>query len=212
VTVVDQSANRAIVGLAGPQAVAALQATDLPQPASVLGTAAFADGVVIRLDERRFEIVVGADAAPALWKRLREHARPVGTPVWQWLDIEAGIPLIGERTRELFVPQMAGFERLGGVSFNKGCYPGQEVVARTQYLGKVKRHLYRVRLSGPAEPGDVLSAPASPESVCGTIVNVAPAPGGGYEALAVIQQTFAAGDLRLGAPNGVPVTVTALGD
>jgi hypothetical protein len=58
----------------------------------------------------------------------------------------------------------------------------------------------------------VLSAPASPESGCGTIVNVAPAPGGGYEALAVIQQTFAAGDLRLGAPNGVPVTVTALGD
>lgn len=210
VTVSDRSVNRAIVGLAGPQALAALQAADLPQPVAALGTAAFADGVVIRLDERRFEIVVDVDAAPALWDRLRGHARPVGTPAWQWLDIEAGIPLIGERTRELFVPQMAGFERLGGISFNKGCYPGQEVVARTQYLGKVKRHLYRVRLSGPAEAGDVLSSPASPESVCGTLVNTAPAPGGGYAALAVIQEAFAAGDLRLGAPDGVQVTVTAL--
>jgi folate-binding protein YgfZ len=62
----------------------------------------------------------------------------------------AGIAADHRRTREEFVPQMANFEQLGGVSFHKGCYPGQEIVARTQYLGKVKRHLYRAHSRQPA--------------------------------------------------------------
>jgi folate-binding protein YgfZ len=84
--------------------------------------------------------------------------------VWQWLEIQAGIPLITERTQEEFVPQMANFEKLGAVSFHKGCYPGQEIVARTQYLGKVKRHLYRVHSASPLAAGQALYSPGQPRT------------------------------------------------
>ena len=77
------------------------------------------------------------EALPALWHKLTLKARPAGLPAWRWLDIQAGFPLVTAATREEFVPQMADFEKLGGISFHKGCYPGQEIVARTQYLGTV---------------------------------------------------------------------------
>jgi folate-binding protein YgfZ len=202
VKITDLSASRELIGLSGAQAEAALQAAGLPVPARLLDTAAFTDGTVIRL-ATRFEIVVASDAAADLWQRLAANARPVGTPVWQWLDIQAGIPLITDATKEEFVPQMANFDQLGGVSFHKGCYPGQEVIARTQYLGKVKRHLYRISAAVPMTPGNSIYSPENPDHPCGMVANAAPSPDGGYAALAVIQENFVdAGDLELGVPGG----------
>ncbi|MBL8396957.1 MAG: folate-binding protein YgfZ [Candidatus Accumulibacter sp.] len=213
VTVTDRSTERCLLGVAGTQAETVLADAGLPCPPSPLTTASFADGVVIRLDDRRFEIAVADQAAVGLWKQFSQLARPVGSPVWEWLEIRAGVPLINERTQELFVPQMAHFERIGGVSFHKGCYPGQEVVARTQYLGKVKRHLYALHLPAPAAAGDALFSPANPEHACGTIANAAPAPQGGYDALAVLQESHATGDLRLGGLDGPQVShLLPLGD
>ena len=206
VSVADQSDGRQIIGLSGPRAEAALHAADLPVPAGPLSCAAFAEGVVIAVDRERFEIVVATNAAAALWQRLLPTARPAGTRVWQWLDIEAGIPLITDRTKEEFVPQMANFERLGGVSFHKGCYPGQEVVARTQYLGKVKRHLYRAHSNSPMAAGMAIYSPSHPEHSCGMVTNAAPAPAGGYAALAIVQESFvAAADLQIAAPDGARI-------
>lgn len=203
VSIVDPSGDCVLIGIAGPQAEAVLQTVMLPIPASPLNTAVFAAGAVIRLDGHRFEILVHCDAAPTLWQELRTQARPVGTAVWQWLDIQAGVPLISERTREEFVPQMANFEQLGAISFHKGCYPGQEIVARTQYLGKVKRHLYRAHSTTPMAAGDAIFSPSSPQHHCGMIANAAPAPSGGYDALAIVQENFVgAGNLELGAPGG----------
>ena len=203
VKVADLSGSRELIGLSGPQAEAALLAAKLPLPGKALDSAAFEHGKVIRLDTTRFEIIVASDAAPELWRQLAASARPVGTPAWQWLDIKAGIPLIGAATKEEFVPQMANFDQLGGVSFHKGCYPGQEVIARTQYLGKVKRHLYRIAASAPLAAGNPIYSPENPEHPCGMVANAAPAPDGGYVALAVIQEGFVdAGDLELGAPGG----------
>jgi folate-binding protein YgfZ len=203
VKVADLSGSRELIGLSGPQAEAALLAAKLPLPGKALDSAAFEHGKVIRLDTTRFEIIVASDAAPELWRQLAASARPVGTPAWQWLDIKAGIPLIGAATKEEFVPQMANFDQLGGVSFHKGCYPGQEVIARTQYLGKVKRHLYRIAASAPLAAGNPIYSPENPEHPCGMVANAAPAPDGGYVALAVIQEVFVdAGDLELGAPGG----------
>jgi folate-binding protein YgfZ len=203
VKVADLSGSRELIGLSGPQAEAALLAAKLPVPGKALDSAAFEHGKVIRLDTTRFEIIVASDAAPELWRQLAASARPVGTPAWQWLDIKAGIPLIGAATKEEFVPQMANFDQLGGVSFHKGCYPGQEVIARTQYLGKVKRHLYRIAASAPLAAGNPIYSPENPEHPCGMVANAAPAPDGGYVALAVIQEVFVdAGDLELGAPGG----------
>ncbi|MCV4593863.1 tRNA-modifying protein YgfZ, partial [Escherichia coli] len=78
-----------------------------------------------------------------VWQALSGHATPAGTPAWRWFDIRDGLVSIWPATQEAFVPQMVNFELTGGVSFKKGCYPGQEIVARTQYLGKLKRRMYR---------------------------------------------------------------------
>lgn len=210
VALADHSDDCVLLGLAGRQSPAAIAATGLPTPGEALTTQAFADGVVICLAAERYEIVVDAAAAPTLWAQLAARARPVGTPVWQWLDIRAGIPLITQRTSEEFVPQMANFEQLGGVSFHKGCYPGQEVIARTQYLGKVKRHLYRVHAAGLVDTGQAIYSTDNPDRPCGMIASAAPAPAGGYDALAVMQENVAlAGKLALAAPDGQRIDLVA---
>ncbi|WP_301101687.1 folate-binding protein [Propionivibrio sp.] len=203
VKITDLSSGHEAIGLSGPQAEAALHSAGLPVPAKALETAAFTGGRVIRLDDSRYILIVISAAAAELWTKLAANARPAGTPVWHWLDIRAGIPLITEATKEAFIPQMTNFDKIGGVSFHKGCYPGQEVVARTQYLGKVKRHLYRIHTTNVIAGGDAIFAPVNPEHPCGMVANAAPAPGGGYDALAVIQETFVAtNDLQLGVPGG----------
>ena len=204
VVISDASEHYALIGLSGPQAAQALANAGLPTPATPLEVATFADGEVIRLDDQRYLLIVASATATTRWTQLAASARPVGTPVWQWLDIEAGIPLIGAATKEAFVPQMTHLDKIGGVSFHKGCYPGQEVIARTQYLGKVKRHLYRIHADGVIAAGAPLFSAQSPEPEhpCGLVANAAPSPDGGYDALAVIQESFATADLELGAPGG----------
>ena len=145
----------------------------------------------------------------ALWQKLSIKARPAGIPAWRWLDIQAAFPLVTLATKEEFVPQMADFEKIGGVSFHKGCYPGQEVVARTQYLGKVKRHLYRLTSEQTLKAGDVLHSPDNPDQSCGMVMTAAASPAGGYEALAVVQSNFS-GNVRLGALDGPKVSATAV--
>lgn len=200
----DAGNEYCLMGVAGNDAHALVSAlgADLQTPMSV---APFADGTVIRLDEQRFQIVARAQAAAGVWQQLAAGARPVATQVWHWLDIMSGIPQITGRTQEEFVPQMANFELIGGVSFKKGCYPGQEIVARTQYLGKLKRRMYLANLNAPVTPqaGDQLYSPDLPDQSCGTVVNAAPAPGGGSDLLAVIQMTSAdGGDVHLGSADG----------
>lgn len=203
VVVEDLSSRVQFLGVSGTQAEAALRAADLPVPTQALETSTFVDGKVIRLDATRFEVAVASGAAIDCWKKLAAHVRPVGVSAWQWLDIQAGVPLIVKATSEEFVPQMANFDQIGGVSFHKGCYPGQEVIARTQYLGKVKRHLYHIRSAASLTPGQAIHSPENTEHSCGLVANAAPAPDGGYEGLAVIQESFvAAGDLQLGTPGG----------
>ncbi|MER2624899.1 MAG: folate-binding protein YgfZ [Accumulibacter sp.] len=209
VHIADLSDTQELLGVSGPQAETVLRMAGLPIPAAALGTVAFAAGIIIRLDDaHRFEMVVERNAVSDLWPALQSQAHPVGSVVWQWLEIQAGIPLITERTQEQFVPQMANFEKLGAISFHKGCYPGQEIVARTQYLGKVKRHLYRVHSASPLAAGQALCSSANPEHPCGMIVNAAPAPTGGYDALAIVQEAFAAaGDLELAVPGGARIAI-----
>ena len=208
VIISNVSDHYAMIGVSGPNTSATLTDAGLPAPAQLLEMTTFADGEVVRLDETRCILVVAGAAATTLWTRLAAAARPVGTPVWQWLDIEAGIPLISDATKEAFVPQMTHLDKIGGVSFHKGCYPGQEVIARTQYLGKVKRHLYHIHADGVIAAGNPIFCAHSPEPEhpCGMVANAAPSPDGGYDALAVIQETFAAAaDLELGAPGGLRI-------
>ena len=211
VKISDRSADHALIGVSGPQAAAALQNAGLPVPDAALATAGFADGAVVRLDDARYLVAVAAGAAAGTWQRLAAVAAPAGAPAWQWLDVAAGIPWIVEATREAFVPQMANLDRIGGVSFHKGCYPGQEVVARTQYLGKVKRHLYRARAAAPLAAGMPVFSPEAPDQPCGQIANAAAAPGGGYDALAVLLEDAAGqGELRAVPAEGGGIGLTGL--
>jgi folate-binding protein YgfZ len=180
-----------LLGLSGPQALEAMADAGLPCPSATLSSAGSNDIDIIALEDGRYIIAAPLLAISGLWQKLSVKARPAGLPVWRWLDVQSGFPLVSLATKEEFVPQMADFEKLGGVSFHKGCYPGQEVVARTQYLGKVKRHLYRISSTQALHAGDHLHSPDNPDQACGMVVSAAPSPQGGYEALAVVQSNFA---------------------
>ncbi|WP_153117467.1 CAF17-like 4Fe-4S cluster assembly/insertion protein YgfZ [Rhodocyclus tenuis] len=204
-------AERIQLGLAGVQAEAALSGAGLPVPTADLAIAAFASGWVLRLAPGRYEVAVDASAAPATWQALASLARPAGSPVWRWLDIRSGWPLVTAATSEEFVPQMADFDQLGGVSFKKGCYPGQEVIARTHYLGKIKRRLFRLHAATPLVAGLALWSPDSPEHACGMIVDGTPAPDGGFDALAVVQDSSAErASLKVGGVDGADAALSPL--
>lgn len=209
VKLANLSASHVLLGLAGSQAGSALADACLPMPETPLSSIAAGENRVIRLDADRFLVIATIDSGAGLWKQLSAIARPAGVPVWRWLDVRAALPLVTGATREEFVPQMADFEKIGGVSFHKGCYPGQEVVARTQYLGKVKRHLYRLISTTPLNAGDDLHSPANPDQACGKVVTAAPSPTGGFEALAVVQSNFAE-DVHLRTQQGPKVEATAV--
>jgi len=203
------SSDQVVLGVAGAKAVEALADAGLAAPADNLAATVVGDVTVIRLDAARFWVVAPLSVVPTLWQALSVKARPAGLPVWRWLDVQAAFPLVTLATKEEFVPQMADFEKIGGVSFHKGCYPGQEIVARTQYLGKVKRHLYRLSSALPLAAGDELFSPDNLETASGKVMSAAPSPAGGFTALAVVQSNYAA-SLRLGSRDGTPVAAAAV--
>ena len=212
VKITDFNEELVLFGVAGPAAEAVVRAATGLVPAQLFDVARFEQGCAIRLDAQRYELAVRADAAQQIWEGLTGEARPVGTEAWRWLDIVAGRPHITAATQEEFVPQMINFELIGGVSFTKGCYPGQEVVARTKYLGKIKRRMYRAHLTGDRcpLPGTDLYSTSLPDQSCGKVVNAAPA-SSGFEALAVIIMSSAeAGDVRLGTIDGPRLEIKPL--
>ncbi len=198
-----------LLGLSGPQAEEALADAGLTAPENAMSTRSTGEIAVLRLDSVRLIVIAPESAKAELWQKLSMKARPAGLHAWRWLDIQAGLPLVTLATKEEFVPQMADFEKIGGVSFHKGCYPGQEIVARTQYLGKVKRHLYRVASPVAPQAGDDLFSPDNPDQACGKIVSAAPSPEGGFEALAVIQSNFA-GNVELASRGGPKIEASAV--
>lgn len=151
----------------------------------------------------RIEIAAPREQAVALWDRLiAAGCTPAGQDHWDRMAIAAGVATVLTATSDQFIPQMLNLELAGAVAFDKGCYPGQEIVARSQYLGQVKRRLRRFASRQPAQPGATLLMPGG--SIGGMVVNVAPTPAGEYELLAVISQEAADGPLQL-AQAGSPL-------
>lgn len=207
VTAEDVSDRYVRLGIAGRAAEAALQACALDVPPAPNGVTRVDDAVLLRLGEDRFELVVPQAEAPRWWDALAARLKPVGPACWEWLEIRAGIPSVRTATREQFVPQMANLELIGGVVFNKGCYPGQEIVARTQYLGKVKRRMYLARIEADTPPaeGDPLFGADFNGQASGMIVNAQAAPGGGYDVLAVVHTSSVEAGVNLKSPDGPPL-------
>jgi len=205
VQLTDASEQDLLLGLSGPEAAPALASLGVAFKADrTLGR--FAGGTSIPLGGDRYLLAIAAESAEKTWLKLATIARPAGIAAWHWLEIVAGIPRVTAATQEEFVPQMVNYELVGGLSFSKGCYPGQEIVARSQYLGKIKRRMYRVRLDGAGSeltPGAALYSAVTEDQPCGTIVQAAPSPLGGMEALAVLPSNcFEAGDVHLGSRHG----------
>jgi folate-binding protein YgfZ len=162
------------------------------------------DGLIaIRVSPERAELWVAADQADTIKGKLSVQLAEGNLNQWLLGQIRAGIGQVMPSTRELFIPQMLNLQAVGGVSFKKGCYTGQEIVARMQYLGKLKRRLYRLTLDASElpEPGTPLFSPTHGSSI-GEVVLAATA-GQNIELLAVLQAEAAeGGDIHLGALEG----------
>jgi tRNA-modifying protein YgfZ len=210
VTITDVSGTTVRLGVGGPAASRCLAAAFGGQP-QLHRSMAIDGATLIELSRERFIVFVASERAPSLWAQLAE-ARPAGFPSWQWLTVRAGEPVITPPTQDQFVPQMLNLDALDGISFRKGCYTGQEIVARMQYLGRLKERLALAHVDGPSpREGTRLFAAPFGDQPCGTVVNAAAAPGGGADLLAVAQtEAIASESLRLGATDGPPAALLPL--
>jgi tRNA-modifying protein YgfZ len=167
-------------------------------------------GTLIRLPDAvsrlRYLWVGAKEAVEARLAALDGQLQRVSPAVWDWLDIHAGEARITQAVSEQFVPQMVNFDVIGGVNFKKGCYPGQEVVARSQYRGTIKRRSALASVAAgldAARAGVELFHSDDPEQPCGMVVNAAPAPDGGVDLLAEIKlAALESGSVHLGAADG----------
>jgi len=202
-------------GVAGPRAAALLEKSVGEAPTSDNGVAVVGGGVtVLRIAgaHARFAFVAPFPEAQRLWIALERDARPAGAAVWDWHDVAAGIPVVLSATSDKFLPQEANLDLLGGVSFTKGCYVGQEIVARVHYRGRVKQRMYRAHVATKTAPtpGEPIYTPELPDQASGTVVLAAPAPEGGHDLIAVIYSDRANQKLCLGSPTGAPLSVETL--
>jgi folate-binding protein YgfZ len=205
----DTSSELAVIGLAGDVRNALSTVFDaLPDGVHVQVDGAA--GSLIRVPdalERLRYLWIGPKAqVEALLPSLDDKLKRVSPAVWDWLDIRAGEPRITQPVVEQFVPQMVNFDVLGAVNFRKGCYPGQEVVARSQYRGTIKRRTSLANVDrelADVRPGAELFHSDDPGQPCGMIVNAASAPGGGVDLLAEIKlAALEGGSVHLGAADG----------
>ena len=153
---------------------------------------------IVRLDSERCLLIgrINLDTVSA--------ATSTASAAWYRADITHGFPLVTLATSEHYVPQMINLDKLGGVSFKKGCYPGQEIVARTHYLGKIKRHLYRVRAEYPLHAGQEVRATVLNGQSCGSLMTTAPtADGAQWLGLAVLQEDATDGPIYIQTEQGV---------
>ena len=205
----DDSANWVRFGL--HQADAALQSLGITLPAETDSVARANGLIAIRVSEGRAELWARAEQGESLKQHLSAHLTESDLNQWLLGQVRAGIGQVMAQTRELFIPQMINLQAVGGVSFKKGCYTGQEIVARMQYLGKLKRHLYRLSLQGTElpEPGTPLFAPTHSSAV-GEVV-IAARSEQGIELLAVLQAEAAqAGDIHVTSLQGPSLTLLDL--
>lgn len=199
----DASAEYSLCGLLG----------DATKPIADKGYSAWAkadidSGVLVNL--------YPADGVPRqLWLAPVGTPAPAGKPVsaelWLWTEVRSGVATISAPLVEAFVPQMLNYESVGGVNFKKGCYPGQEIVARSQFRGTLKRRAFVVHADASMAAGDAVFAADDDSQPVATVVQAAPAPQGGFEAIVSAQlSAVESGTLNLGSNNGPALRILPL--
>lgn len=186
VVIEDVSGSIVKIGLNGHNSADLLKSLFSEVPQNAYELVSLENGALLRLPGTtpRYEILTDIEKAPAIWNALKQHAKPVGAACWEWLEIQAGIPEITLKTQEEFVPQMLNLDALNAINYKKGCYTGQEIVARTHYLGKVKRRTQLAHIASTAMPelgDDVFDIN---KQAIGKIVRCAPSIDAGFDVLA----------------------------
>lgn len=199
VTLDDASEAIGVIGLGGAASRPPLQQLMGSLPEQIGGVQNADETRLIRLDcvPDRFALAVPERLLPEIWAKLASTLPVTNSEAWQLLEIRAGIPTITPATQEAFVPQMLNLEPLQGISYSKGCYPGQEVIARMHYLGKLKRRMYRLhtQTGTPPAPGETIRSGTGGQEA-GMVVAAAPARHGS-ELLAVLRTELAEQDTLL---------------
>ena len=175
-----------ILGLKGDQAKQNIAAIFGDIPSSLHNSISKDKHLVTAIEGDRFECWLHKDDWEELWPALSNELTIIGSSYWELLAIRAGIADICTLTQETFIPQMLNYQVTNAVSFTKGCYTGQEIVARMQYKGKLKRRMYRIALNHceSPTPGDEIFNDSG--SSIGNLVNIHQLKPQQYEALAVI--------------------------
>lgn len=207
----DSSDDWIRFGYAGRHADSRLAELTTARPTSPGEMARDGDLTVLRLhgEQPRYLLTGTMDALMPLWERLDVHAAPVGADAWQALEIDAAIPDIHPGTMSMFIPQMLNLRELDAISFTKGCYTGQEIVARLQYRGTLKRRMYRAHMQdSPCPEAGAAIHVRGQDQPCGNVVVAAPSPDGGFGALVVIAVEQAAAGLCYGDPAGPEVIIS----
>ena len=205
-----EDAVSAVIGIGGARGEAALRAQGFALPAAPYALTRDGRGTLIRLTDafgaQRYLWLASFDAATAALPALSAQLALGGNAAWHLSAIHAGVAQVTAATQEQFVPQMINLELLGGVNFKKGCYPGQEIVARSQYLGKLKRRTALATVeNAAARAGDEVYSMADPGQPCGMVVNAAPNGLGGADLLVEMKLGALGEDVRHGAAGGPPL-------
>ena len=210
----DESSLWAQYGIQGDGAKARLQNLGLPVPDAVLGVGNNGRRIVVAISASRFMVLLPATEAEQFEQLAGMPGQsPAAPEAWALEEIRAGRPLVTAATQELFVPQMLNLHELGAIDFKKGCYPGQEIVARTQYRGELKRRMVRARLNSEETlaPGQPLYSDALPGQESGTVVN-ATRDGTDWEMLAVVPVPLQGEEQRVRtAPEGSVLSIAGAG-
>ncbi|MES9858202.1 MAG: folate-binding protein [Sedimenticola sp.] len=216
VVVTDISDQLVRIGLVGDAGAALLKKRFSQLPANS-GEVIEADGYTLIKHPgtpNRFEIIAETEKIIKLWSALADIATPSSADHWALYNLRAGIPTVYQETTEAFIPQMTNMDLVDGVSFTKGCYTGQEIVARMKYLGKLKRRMYLAQIDSEQrpKPGDKLFSSSSTSGQgAGKVVDARPSPDGGYELLAeMVISGHDEDNMHLGSEEGPKLNFRAL--
>lgn len=211
----DVTQNQVMLGLSGPAAATALMPWFPTLPIAIYGKIETEAGTLIRhpnaFEVPRYQWITTEAQAIDAWPTLTKILQASGAAAWRLAEIDGGVPHITTVTQEKFVPQMINFELIGGVNFKKGCYPGQEIVARSQYLGKLKRRMMHASVTAEnAQPGTEIFSVNDPEQPCGMVVNAERSNAQEIDLLVEIKLAAAESEVRLGSTTGPVLSFQAL--
>ncbi len=216
VTLSNESAAYIGMGLSGPKIHALLTAAEFSPPKESNGMSVINEIIILSVADNstRYEVYGSVERLNFLIEKIKDKLSFHNNNSWRYLDILAGIPNIYASTMEEFVPQMINYALIDGVSFNKGCYPGQEIVARMHYLGNLKKRMYLCHIETDQAINandEIFEHDSGKNQSVGQVVDVVPSSTQGLDALCVLQ--IASADnakLSIKATNGPRVVLRDL--